>query len=156
MFDHSLYWFDQPTAFWRANMHKVSEIHPLPFSTCCYCSFLFSQPSRALSAVTKAVLQTWDFLLLFQRMCQDKAGRGKFCFQQRDKREGVFSFSGVRSGSQTINFAQEKLFIPDAIPGRGSTVKTAAVTDCLSNADKNISFLLLNQNKRCDSSLQTE
>lgn len=32
-FDHSLNWFDQPTAFQRANMQRVSESHPFTFST---------------------------------------------------------------------------------------------------------------------------
>lgn len=151
--EDELNWLDQPATFWRANMQKASETHPLTFSTCCSRSLLFSQTSVALSAVTKAVLQAWDFLLLFQRMCQDKAGRGNFCFHQGEKGEGVFSFSEVRSGSQTINLTSEKLFISDAIPGRGSAVKTAALTNCLSNADKKISFLLLNQNERCHCSL---
>lgn len=107
LFDHSRTQFDQPTAFWRANTQKTAALsgtHPLTFSTRCYCSLLFSQTSGALSAVTKAVLKTCDFQLLFQRMCQDKAGRGNFCFRHGEEREGVLSFSKVRSGSQTINF----------------------------------------------------
>lgn len=93
-FDHSLHWFDQPTAFWRANMQKVSERHPLTFSTYCCGSLWFSQSS--LSAVTKAALKTWNFHLLFQRMCRDTARHGNFCFHQGEEREGVFSSSKVR------------------------------------------------------------
>lgn len=101
-FDHSLNWFDQPTAFQRANMQGVSESHPLTFSTYYYCSLWFSQTS--LSAVMKAVLKTWNFHLLFQRVCRDKAGCGNLCFHQGERSEGVLSSSKVRSGSQTINF----------------------------------------------------
>jgi len=37
-----------------------------------------------------------------------------------EEREGVLFFCKVRSRSQTIKFAQEKLFISDTIPGKRS------------------------------------
>lgn len=151
-FDHSLSWFDQPTAFWRAN---TQEVQPMPCPWAHTPTAHFSFPRLQLPFLlwrtqrSRPVTSTYYF-----RGCSGKNGCGNFCFHQGRRGKGCYLLLrwevGLKqSASRRKNYSSMMPFQGEGVQLKLKLGQTAYQM----LMKKQISLPLRNKDKRRDSSL---